>query len=38
MLLREKGAENVVVADLDYVFASADPLYAKLEAGLGVTR
>src|SRR5258706_3962284 len=38
MLLREKGAENVVVADLDYVFASADPLYAKLEAGLGAPR
>jgi len=34
-LLRDKGAENVVVADLDYVFARADPLYAKLEAGLG---
>jgi ATP phosphoribosyltransferase len=33
-LLRDKGAENVVVADLDYVFARADPLYAKLEAGL----
>src|SRR5262249_51255894 len=38
MLLREKGADNVAVADLDYVFASADPHYAKLEAGLGVTR
>jgi ATP phosphoribosyltransferase len=34
-LLRDKGAENVVVADLDYVFSRADPLYAKLEAGLG---
>jgi ATP phosphoribosyltransferase len=34
-LLRDKGAENVVVADLGYVFARADPLYAKLEAGLG---
>src|SRR5215813_7116528 len=33
-LLRNKGAENVVVADLGYVFARADPLYAKLEAGL----
>src|SRR5262249_60244652 len=32
-LLRDKGAENVVVADLGYVFARADPLYAKLEAG-----
>ena len=33
-LLRDKGAENVVVADLGYVFARANPLYAKLEAGL----
>src|SRR5712692_8002629 len=34
-LLRERGAENVAVADLGYVFARANPLYAKLEAGLG---
>jgi ATP phosphoribosyltransferase len=34
-LLRERGAENVVVADLGYVFSRANPLYAKLEAGLG---
>ena len=34
-LLRERGAENVVVADLGYVFSRADSLYAKLEAGLG---
>jgi ATP phosphoribosyltransferase len=33
-LLRGKGAENVVVADLGYVFSRANPLYAKLEAGL----
>src|SRR5215471_18629400 len=33
-LLRDNGAENVVVADLGYVFSRADPLYAKLEAGL----
>jgi ATP phosphoribosyltransferase len=32
--LREKGAENVVVADLGYVFSRANALYAKLEAGL----
>jgi len=32
--LREKGAENVVVADLGYVFSRSNPLYAKLEAGL----
>jgi ATP phosphoribosyltransferase len=33
-LLRDKGAENVVVADLGYVFSRANPLYAKLESGL----
>jgi ATP phosphoribosyltransferase len=33
-LLRERGAETVVVADLGYVFSSADSLYAKLEAVL----
>jgi ATP phosphoribosyltransferase len=33
-LLREKGAENVSVAGLDYVFSRSNPLYAKLEAGL----
>ena len=33
-LLREKGAENVSVAGLDYVFSRVNPLYAKLEAGL----
>jgi ATP phosphoribosyltransferase len=32
--LRDKGAENVVVADIDYVFSRDNPLYAKLEAGL----
>ena len=32
--LRERGAEAVAVADLDYVFARDNPLYAKLEAGL----
>jgi ATP phosphoribosyltransferase len=32
--LREKGAESVTVADIDYVFARENPLYAKLEAGL----
>src|SRR5438876_4586654 len=34
-LLRDNGGENVGVADLGYVFSRADPLYAKLEAGLG---
>jgi ATP phosphoribosyltransferase len=34
-LLRERGAENVAVADLGYVFSRANPLYAKLEAALG---
>jgi ATP phosphoribosyltransferase len=33
--LREQGAEAVTVADLGYVFARDNPLYAKLEAGLG---
>jgi len=33
--LREQGAEAVAVADLDYVFARDNPLYAKLMAGLG---
>jgi ATP phosphoribosyltransferase len=37
-LLRDKGAENVAVSQLDYVFASVDPLYAKLEAGLNARR
>jgi ATP phosphoribosyltransferase len=32
--LREKGAESVTVADIDYVFTRDNPLYAKLEAGL----
>ncbi len=32
--LRDKGAENVAVADLDYVFSRSNPLYAKLEAAL----
>jgi ATP phosphoribosyltransferase len=35
-LLRARGAENVAVADLGYVFSRANPLYAKLEAGLGL--
>ena len=34
-LLRARGAENVAVADLGYVFSRANPLYAKLEAALG---
>jgi ATP phosphoribosyltransferase len=32
--LREHGAEAVSVADVDFVFARENPLYAKLEAGL----
>jgi ATP phosphoribosyltransferase len=32
--LREKGAEAVAVADLDYVFSRDNPLYAKLESAL----
>jgi ATP phosphoribosyltransferase len=33
--LRENGAEAVAVAELDYVFSRDNPLYAKLEAGIG---
>ena len=33
-LLREKGADNVVVTDLGYVFSGVNPLYAKLDAAL----
>jgi ATP phosphoribosyltransferase len=32
--LRERGAEAVAVADLDYVFSKENPLFAKLEAAL----
>ena len=33
-VLRDKGAESIVVAEIDYVFAPDNPLYAKLTAGL----
>jgi ATP phosphoribosyltransferase len=33
--LREHGAENVAVADLGYVFSRENPLYTRLQAGLG---
>jgi ATP phosphoribosyltransferase len=33
-VLRERGAQTVSVADLDYVFGRDNPLFAKLEAGL----
>ncbi len=33
--LREHGAENVAVSELDYVFARENALYARLQAGLG---
>jgi ATP phosphoribosyltransferase len=32
--LRERGAEAVSVASLDYVFDRADPLFARLRAFL----
>ena len=32
--LRQKGADSVTVADIDYVFARENPLFEKLEAGL----
>jgi ATP phosphoribosyltransferase len=35
-LLHERGAENVAVVQLDYVFSRDNPLYAKLEAGLEI--
>jgi ATP phosphoribosyltransferase len=33
-VLRERGAQTVSVAGLDYVFGRDNPLFAKLEAGL----
>jgi len=33
-MMREKGAESIVVAEIDYVFAPDNPLYTKLVAGL----
>jgi ATP phosphoribosyltransferase len=32
--MRERGAESIVVAEIEYVFAPDNPLYAKLSAGL----
>jgi ATP phosphoribosyltransferase len=32
--MRERGAESIVAAAIDYVFAPDNPLYAKLVAGL----
>jgi ATP phosphoribosyltransferase len=32
--LREHGAETVVVADINYIFARENPLYARLEASI----
>jgi ATP phosphoribosyltransferase len=32
--LRDNGAETVVVAELDYIFARDNPLFAKLQAAL----
>jgi ATP phosphoribosyltransferase len=32
--MRERGAQSIVVAAIDYVFAPDNPLYAKLIAGL----
>jgi ATP phosphoribosyltransferase len=33
--LRHHGAENVAVADLGYVFSRENPLFTRLQAGLG---
>jgi len=32
--MRERGAQSIVVAEIEYVFAPDNPLYAKLIAGL----
>jgi ATP phosphoribosyltransferase len=32
--MRERGAESIIVAEIEYVFAPDNPLYAKLTAGL----
>ena len=32
--LREHGAQSIIVAEIEYVFAPDNPLYAKLVAGL----
>jgi ATP phosphoribosyltransferase len=32
--MREHGAQSIIVAEIDYVFAPDNPLYAKLVAGL----
>ncbi len=32
--LRDRGAESIIVAEIDYVFAPDNPLFAKLIAGL----
>jgi ATP phosphoribosyltransferase len=32
--LRERGAQSITVAEIEYVFAPDNPLYAKLTAGL----
>jgi ATP phosphoribosyltransferase len=32
--MRERGAQSIIVAEIEYVFAPENPLYAKLAAGL----
>jgi ATP phosphoribosyltransferase len=32
--MRERGAQSVIVAEIEYVFAPENPLYAKLDAAL----
>jgi ATP phosphoribosyltransferase len=32
--MRERGAQSIIVAEIEYVFAPDNPLYAKLAAGL----
>jgi ATP phosphoribosyltransferase len=33
--LRDKGADSIIVAEIEYVFAPDNPLYTRLEAALG---
>jgi ATP phosphoribosyltransferase len=32
--MREHGAQSIIVAEIEYVFATENPLYAKLVAAL----
>ena len=32
--MRERGAQSIIVAEIEYVFAPDNPLYARLADGL----